>query len=281
MMQQPERLCAYAKINLGLRITDKRPDGYHNLQTVFLQVPIYDELFVAESPDADCHLEVEGIAIAGDVMQNLVMRAWQLAKDYAPERVRPIAVRLHKQVPIGAGMGGGSSDAAAVLRWCNSHFQLGLTAEAMERMISRIGADCPFFIQGRTTYATGIGDVFAPVEVDVRGYTLVLVKPQVHVSTAEAYAGVTPAQPAVPVCEVVEQGIAVWAEHLHNDFEASVFAAHPELATIKRQLYEAGATYAAMSGSGSTLFGLFKEAPDAEALRAQFSPDVYYWQGEL
>lgn len=274
-------LRAYAKINLGLRITERRPDGYHNLQTVFVQVPIYDEIIICESTDESCHLVIEGITITGAVEDNLVMRAWQLAKDYAPDRVRPISVCLRKLVPLGAGMGGGSSDAAAVLRWCNSHFGLGMSYEMMEQMISRIGADCPFFIQGVTTYATGIGDVFSPVEVDLRGYTLVLVKPDIHVSTAEAYAGICPARPEVPVCDVVAQPIGLWRESLHNDFETSVFVVHPELAVIKQRLYDAGAIYASMSGSGSTIFGLFEIAPDAERLRTLFPQNTFYWQDTL
>lgn len=278
-MPHNECLRAYAKINLGLRITEKRPDGYHNLQTVFVQVPIYDKLFISESPDDQCHLAIEGIAIDGAIEQNLVIRAWQLAKDYAPERVHPVSICLHKLIPMGAGLGGGSSDAATVLRWCNTHFDLQCSDIQMEQMIRRIGADCPFFIQGGTTYATGIGDVFSPIAINLSGYTLVLVKPNVHVSTVQAYAGVSPHQPKLSVRDAIIQPIATWRDTLGNDFEPSVFASYPELATIKALLYKAGAVYASMSGSGSSLFGIFEQTPDEAMLRTNLPTDAYYWQG--
>ena len=249
-----------AKINIGLQVTERRPDGYHNLDTVFYPIPINDalEVIIAEGADYDCRLHISGIAIEGDTDNNLVVRAYRLlAADYP---LPPVDIYLHKHIPTGAGLGGGSADASYMLRLLNEMFELGITTEKLETYATQLGADCPFFITGKPVYATGIGNEFHPIELDLSGWHIVVVKPDVFVSTKEAYSMVIPEKPEVTLDEKITRPIAEWCNTISNDFEKGIFTLHPELADIKAKLYELGATYAAMSGSGSALFGLF-EAP--------------------
>ncbi len=249
-----------AKINIGLQVTERRPDGYHNLDTVFYPIPINDalEVIVAEGADYDCHLHISGINIEGDSDNNLVVRAYRLlAADYP---LPSVDIYLHKHIPTGAGLGGGSADASYMLRLLNEMFELGITTEKLESYATLLGADCPFFITGRPVYATGIGNEFHPINLDLSGWYLVVVKPDVFVSTKEAYSMVCPQKPEVTLDKKIIRPITEWKENISNDFEKGIFALHPELDDIKTKLYTLGATYAAMSGSGSALFGLF-EAP--------------------
>lgn len=254
-----------AKINIGLQVTERRPDGYHNLDTVFYPIPINDalEVIVAEGADYDCRLHISGIHIEGDTDNNLVVRAYRLlAADYT---LPSVDIYLHKHIPTGAGLGGGSADASYMLRLLNEMFELGLTTEQLEAYATRLGADCPFFITSRPVYATGIGNEFHPIALDLSGWHLVVVKPDVFVSTKEAYSMVRPEKPAVTLDKKITLPITEWREAISNDFERGIFALHPELADIKEKLYALGATYAAMSGSGSALFGLFEspvESPE-------------------
>ena len=255
MLTQP---CA--KINLGLYVTERRPDGYHNLQTIFYPIPLRDRLEVEEA--AEDRLEISGIPVAGDSKDNLVMRVVSLLRSQGYP-IPPIAIRLQKNIPSGAGLGGGSSDAAHMMSMLNEMFQLGLTCGQMEDMVSTLGADCAFFIQSKPVLAEGIGNLFTPVDLSrLSGYYLVLIKPDVFVSTREAYAQVTPQQPSVPLKELIQHDITQWKGTIVNDFEQSVFPTHPVIASIKEQLYHAGAVYASMSGSGSSVFGLFHEPVD-------------------
>lgn len=254
------------KINLGLNITERRPDGYHNLQTIFYPVPLFDELTIREGEEEDV-LTLGGHPLEGDVQDNLVLRAVRLLRQKGFP-VPPLCIDLRKVIPSGAGLGGGSSDAACMVRTLAQHYALPLSLAQMEQLVSRLGADCPFFINPRPLYAEGIGDVFTPVSLDLSGWYLILVKPDVHVSTREAYAGVHPHQPAISLFETAKLPVGAWADRMVNDFEESIFSAHPLLSDIKQELYRQGATYAAMSGSGSTLFGLFRSRPDCEPLFA-------------
>ena len=249
-----------AKINIGLQVTERRPDGYHNLDTVFYPIPINDalEVIVAEGADYDCRLHISGIAIEGDADNNLVVRAYRLlAADYA---LPSVDIYLHKHIPTGAGLGGGSADASFMLRLLNEMFELGVTTEKLEAYAALLGADCPFFITGNPVYATGIGNEFHSIDIDLSGWHIVVVKPDVFVSTKEAYSMVKPEKPAVTLDKKISLPIAEWKDNISNDFEKGIFALHPELNDIKNKLYTLGATYAAMSGSGAALFGLF-EAP--------------------
>nr|WP_296988955.1 4-(cytidine 5'-diphospho)-2-C-methyl-D-erythritol kinase [Prevotella sp.] len=256
-----------AKINLGLNIVSKRPDGYHNLETVFYPIPLtdaleikyMDEKFPSESP---CDLKITGNDIDCNEEDNLVIKAYQLlAADFQLPRVH---AHLVKRIPTQAGLGGGSSDAAYMIRLLDERFRLNIGIPEMERYAAKLGADCAFFITADPSYAEGIGDVLMPADVPgagLGGYYLTVVKPSVAVSTRDAYAAIVPKTPAKCCRDIVRQPIETWKDELVNDFEAPIFAMHPELAAIKQSLYDTGAVYAAMSGSGSALFGIFREQP--------------------
>lgn len=255
-----------AKINLGLNVVEKRPDGYHNLQTVFYPVPIMDALEIVPMDngfpsDVDCDLKVTNINIEGDEQRNLVVRAYLLLKQDFPSLPR-VHAHLWKGIPTQAGMGGGSSDCAYMIRLLNKTFDLHLTCEQMQQYAARLGADCAFFILSRPCYAEGIGELLSPISLDLSGWHIGIVRPNIPVPTKEAFSRIHPHYPAQNCREVVKQPVETWRDNLINDFEESVFALQPEIGQVKELLYEMGATYAAMSGSGSALFGLFREHPD-------------------
>ena len=252
-----------AKINLGLNVVEKRPDGYHNLETVFYPVQIEDALEVypmdPEFPsEYDCDLKVTNITIDGDEQRNLVVRAYNLLKADFPTLPR-IHAHLYKGIPTQAGMGGSSSDCGFMITLLNDMFKLGLSDQQMIDYAAHLGADCAFFILNRPCYAEGIGEKLQPIDLDLKGWYLSLVRPDIPVSTREAFALIKPHHPEVNCREVVKQPVESWRGALVNDFEGSVFAVHPELGAVKDRLYELGATYAAMSGSGSTLFALSRQ----------------------
>lgn len=249
-----------AKINLGLNIIEKRPDGYHNLETIFYPINLQDALEVTrrENGGDECTLHISGALLEGEPEDNLVVKAYKLLKKDYPEML-PIDIHMYKHIPAGAGLGGGSSDAAHMIKLLNDKFSLGLTTEQMEEYAAQLGADCAFFVQNRPVFATGIGNVFEPVELSLKGYHIILIKPDIFVSTRDAFAEIKPARPAVSLKEVVKQPIETWKDSMKNDFEDSVFKKFPEIAAIKDELYDLGAVYAAMSGSGSSVFGIFKE----------------------
>ena len=265
-----------AKINLGLNVVEKRPDGYHNLETVFYPVPIKDALEVTTMDDqfpsdADCDLKVTNIHIESDEQKNLVVRAYRLLKEDFPTLPRCHA-HLWKGIPTQAGMGGGSSDCAYMIMLLNDLFHLGLSEQQMMDYAARLGADCAFFIKNRPCYAEGIGERLEDISLNLSEWYIGVVRPDIPVPTKEAFARIRPHYPKKNCREVVMQPVETWKEELVNDFEESVFAIHPELAEVKQQLYNMGATYAAMSGSGSALFGLFKECPDR---LSQVFPDMF------
>ena len=252
-----------AKINLGLNVVEKRADGYHNLQTVFFPVPLLDALDVqemgAEFPSQyDCDLKVSNIHIDGDEQRNLVVRAYNLLKQDFPDMPR-VHAHLYKGIPTQAGMGGGSSDCGFMITLLNKMFNLGLSDEHMIQYAARLGADCAFFILNKPCYAEGIGEKLQPIQLSLSGWYLSLVRPDIPVSTREAFALIKPHYPEFNCKEVVQLPVEEWRGKLTNDFEDSVFAVHPELGAVKDRLYQLGATYAAMSGSGSTLFALSKQ----------------------
>lgn len=262
-----------AKINLGLNVTGKRPDGYHNLETLFYPIPLRDALEVV--PAGSFSFSQTGIALEGTAEENLVMKALERMK--ARFDIQPLEVHLHKAIPFGAGLGGGSADAAFMLKLVNDVGRLGLSDGELEEMAATIGADCPFFIRNQPVFASGTGNVFTPADLSLKGYTICLVKPDIAVSTPEAYSLLTPAFPETPAKEVIRKPVREWKGLLVNDFEKSVFARYPEIRRIKEALYDAGAVYAAMSGSGSAVFGLFERAV---SLKKDFS-GCFVWEGEL
>ena len=248
-----------AKINLGLHVTARRADGYHDIETVFYPIPLMDALEVKEISSIT-RFRQTGTPLDCAAEDNLVMQALHMIE--AKYALPPIEVHLFKHIPSGAGLGGGSSDAAFMVRLLNEKFQLGMNADAMRQVVSTLGADCAFFIENSPMLATGIGDRLTPIDITLTGWTLLLVKPDIHVSTREAYAGITPHNPERPLSEILQLPVEQWQGTLHNDFEDSIFAAYPEIAAIRDRLLDLGATYAAMSGSGSAVFGLFREPID-------------------
>lgn len=247
-----------AKINLGLNVVSKREDGYHNLETIFFPLKIYDalEIIVNESLESDT-LHLSGLQVSDDSADNLVMKALKLMRE--KYSFPTLEVHLLKKIPFGAGLGGGSADASFMLKLVNDTFQLGATNEELAELALRLGADCPFFIYNRPLFATGVGEIFEEIEVSLDGYYFVLVKPEVHVSTKDAFGGISPQRPLISLKEIIRQPISEWKELLVNDFEQTVCAKHPVISKVKDQLYEYGAIYASMSGSGSSVYGIFSK----------------------
>lgn len=250
-----------AKINLGLNIVRRRSDGYHDLETVFYPIPIKDVLEIHPMDngfpsDADCDLKVTNIDIDSDEQHNLVVRAYRMLSEIYP--LPRLHVHLYKGIPTQAGMGGGSSDCAYMIRLLNETFNLQMSQDEMIGYAARLGADCPFFIISKPTYAEGIGEQLQPIELDLNGWYIAIVKPDIPVSTKEAFSLITPKETDICCRNIVRQPVDTWRYSLTNDFERSVFTLHPEIGQIKQQLYDMGAVYAAMSGSGSSVYGLFK-----------------------
>lgn len=263
------------KINLGLYVTEKRPDGFHNIETIFYPVPLNDIVEVLlrkETSEEKVLFTNTGISVDCSVDKNLCIKAYNLLdRDFD---LPPVEIILHKAIPLGAGLGGGSADAAYTLVLLNKMFSLGLPHEKLAGYASMIGSDCAFFIYGTPMLGTGRGEILQPVNVKLKDYNLVLVKPDIHVGTAEAYRGVKLERPEMPLQEIVNQPVEDWRDMLRNNFEENIFKNHPEIATIKEKLYKAGAAYACMSGSGSTVFGIFREPA---RLKEQFD-GCFYWE---
>ncbi|HEX8041857.1 MAG TPA: 4-(cytidine 5'-diphospho)-2-C-methyl-D-erythritol kinase [Chryseosolibacter sp.] len=247
------------KINLGLHITRKRPDGYHDLVTCFYPVPWCDVLEAVPAPSFA--FSSSGLSIPGVPQQNLCVRAYEMLR--AAYGIGPVSMHLLKIVPIGAGLGGGSSDGAFALRMLNRLFELGLSTAELKAFASRLGSDCAFFTGDAPMIATGRGDVLSPVSLTLKGKYAVIVKPEMRIETSAAYALIKPREPGADLRQIVEkEPVARWRDILRNDFEEPVFREFPLLKEIRLQLYEEGALYACMSGSGSALYGLFEKEVD-------------------
>lgn len=276
-----------AKINLGLNVVSKRPDGYHNLETVFYPVPLFDKLeisgsnFYPSGKEMDgASLTIEGLDIEGNVNNNLVMKAYRLLEPLIIQRQKQSAtsssssdscqsslnLHLRKNIPTQAGMGGGSADAAYTLLLLDRYFDLGLTQDELLDYALKLGADCPFFILSRPAFATGVGEKLEEIALDLTGYYLGIIKPEISISTREAFSNIVPCQPKVCCKEIVSLPVEKWRDNLKNDFEDSVFSIYPQLAEIKQTMYDAGALYASMTGSGSVIFGIFKEKNIGKAM---------------
>jgi 4-diphosphocytidyl-2-C-methyl-D-erythritol kinase len=287
------QLRAHCKINLGLRVVRRRADGFHDIETVMMPLAgLYDTVGVeaiatpvnyapltpppypAPTPVFPTHsvLELSGLALDCPPEQNICMRALRLLQ--REQGIGEAVIRLDKRVPSGAGLGGGSADAAAVLRGLDEEFVLELPEGELEKLAAQLGSDVPFFIRGGAQLCTGRGEVMSPVELSLEGLWLVVAKPAEGVSTAEAYAGVTPREGGESVAEIVLRPVSEWRGRLVNDFEESVFARHPHIGEIKRAMYDAGAVYASMSGSGSAIFGLFESRPSV--LEKRLSVPFYH-----
>ncbi len=250
-----------AKINIGLNVVEKRKDGYHNIETVFYPIKLLDALEITSTDKliGGCELKVSGEVLNGRPADNLVVKAYNLIKELFPDKVKPVEIHLHKHIPTGAGLGGGSSDAAFTIMAINEKFKLNLEIGEMQQLASKIGADCPFFINNKPVFAQGIGDVFSDCNISLKEKYLLLVKPDIGVSTNDAYANITPHKPENSLEELLKLPIQQWKDSVVNDFEMSVFAKYPEIAAIKDRMYDLGAIYASMSGSGSAVYGIFNE----------------------
>jgi 4-diphosphocytidyl-2-C-methyl-D-erythritol kinase len=255
-----------AKINLGLHITQKRKDGYHEIESCMVPIPLCDalEMVLDKKPS----WAVSGLSIPGDSKDNLILKAEKLLKkDY--QGLPSLQIHLHKHIPMGAGLGGGSADGAFALKLMNNLFDLHLDDFFLEEYAAELGSDCPFFIENTPKIIRGRGEILDPCSVSLQGSHLVLIHPGIHVGTKEAYAGVTPAAPKTSLEEVLADR-SRWKDELVNDFEASIFKNHPAIAEIKARMYSAGAYYASMSGSGSSVFGLFHEKPNLPSWDASY-----------
>jgi len=253
---------ANAKINLGLNLTEKRADGYHNLETIFYPIKLNDVVEIIDADETNC--VIKGIDIPGDAENNICLKAFKtLQKDFDLPHQQII---LLKNIPVGAGLGGGSADAAFLIKLVNDKFTLGLSIEKMQDYARVLGADCAFFIENKPTFAFGKGDEFEDLKIDLSNYFMVLVKPEIHVSTAEAYSKVRVKQPTTSLKELINLPLSEWKGNIVNDFEISVFERYPEIDEIKTKLYAAGATFALMSGSGSSIFAIFERKVDLPEL---------------
>jgi len=267
-----------AKLNLGLYVTQRRPDGFHTLESVFVPLPWTDalEMLPAEAGQPTS-LTLTGRSIPGDLTTNLCVRAYELLQADFP-LLPPVQLNLHKIVPIGAGLGGGSADAAFALRAANDLFGLNLAAEALESYARRLGSDCAFFIRNQPVLAVEKGDVFQEIELSLTGIGCVVVYPNLHISTAEAYARISPYWPPHPLRAALAQPMSTWRNTVSNDFETALTPSHPVLGGIKQQLYDAGATYASLSGSGSAVYGLWETG---EPAAMQWPAGYTVWQRRL
>ncbi|MFZ4740799.1 MAG: 4-(cytidine 5'-diphospho)-2-C-methyl-D-erythritol kinase [Bacteroidales bacterium] len=262
------------KINLGLYIENKRSDGFHNIKTVFYPIELTDVLEIIESDTSHFVMSMSGIPVNGDFRSNLCYKAYSLLKnDFS---LPAIKIHLHKAIPHGAGLGGGSSDAAFTIKMLNNKFNLNLNIKQMQQYASKLGSDCSFFIENKTVIAKEKGYVFENIEISLNDYHIIIAKPNIGVSTPDAYKWIKPRNEEIDIMSIIKQPIEHWKDILINDFEESVFKKHPIIASIKELLYKNGAIYAAMSGSGAAVFGIFKEIPQNLKL-----PDGSFCWGKL
>jgi 4-diphosphocytidyl-2-C-methyl-D-erythritol kinase len=251
-----------AKINLGLNIVEKRNDGFHNLETIFLPIDIKDalEVIVDETKESGIEFTSSGLQIVGDISCNLCVRAYKLLKkDF---QLPAVKIHLHKAIPMGAGLGGGSADGAFALHILNEKLALNLTSQQLLQYALQLGSDCPFFIVNKTSFATSRGEELTPIELDLSKYKILIINLGIHISTAWAFNNITPQKPAISVQEIVSKPISTWKNDLKNDFEKSVLKEYPSIKKIKDVLYNYGAIYASLTGTGSTVFGIFKDEVD-------------------
>ncbi len=250
----------HCKINIGLQVLDKRPDGYHNIQTVFYPVALHDVLEIIKAPaqNNQFSFSTSGLPITVPATKNICVKAYK-AFETKCNSLPGIHMHLHKAIPMGAGLGGGSSDAAYVLRLLNEKFSACLTVEEISALAGGLGSDCVFFTQNQPCFAEGRGEILAPLSLDLSEYKILLVYPAIHINTAMAFKGIVPNKNPADLIALIKLPVAEWKNTISNDFEKSIFPLYPILADIKNNLYNSGAIYASMSGSGSTIYGIFEK----------------------
>ncbi|HEX6916196.1 MAG TPA: 4-(cytidine 5'-diphospho)-2-C-methyl-D-erythritol kinase [Chitinophagaceae bacterium] len=257
------------KINLGLRVTRKRDDGYHDLETVFYPVALKDALELVPRTEAhEIDFTLTGLPVQGDAESNLCVKAWRLLRRDFPA-LPAIRMHLHKRIPMGAGLGGGSADGAFTLSMLNDRFRLQLSEEQLLQYALQLGSDCPFFIRNKPSYATGRGEELQPVQLDLSSFRIAIIYPGIHINTGLAFSQIRPTQPPVSLASLIQAPVSTWRETLVNDFEIPVFREYPAIAGIKEKLYAQGAVFASMSGSGSSVFGLFPKDAAMNEIRSQ------------
>lgn len=264
-----------AKINLGLNIVSKRKDGYHDLETVFYPVPLTDVLEINLSKGNN-EFKFSGIEIDSALLENICYKAYMNFKRYF--NLPKITCLLHKTIPIGAGLGGGSADGAFMIKLLNDFFKLNLSDNIMESYSSKLGADCAFFIKNKPVFAQKIGDKLETIEISLKGRSIVIVKPPINISTKEAYSSIKPKKPNSSIKSIITKPIELWRNELFNDFEAPIFRKYPQIKEIKEELYNRGAIYSSMSGSGSSVYGIFDNPTN---LKAAFPDSFFYWSDNL
>jgi len=261
------------KINIGLNITEKRLDGYHNIETIFYPVSLCDIIEIVESSKTE--FTTSGNIIPGNIDSNLCIKTYNILKEKFD--LPPVKIHLHKVIPTGAGLGGGSADAAFMIKLLNDIFSINMSNEQMHEIASKLGSDCAFFIHNKAVFATEKGDVFHNLNIELSNYNLLLVKPDIHISTPEAYSLIKPKKPSVSLAYIDVSKIHEWKNDIKNDFEEVVFNKFPEVKNIKEEMYNAGAVYASMSGSGSAVYGIFENKIDIKNI---FN-NCFVWQGKL
>jgi 4-diphosphocytidyl-2-C-methyl-D-erythritol kinase len=265
-----------AKINIGLFVSEKRSDGYHNIETVFYPIrQLKDALEII--PAEETSIRISGKSISGDLYDNLVWKAYLLIKSHFPEQMSPIAIHLIKAIPMGAGLGGGSADAAFMLRLLNQYFNLGLSDPQLAQFALDLGSDCPFFIYNTPQIGKSRGEILSPIDLNLSNYSIQVICPKLHIATKDAFSKIKPQKAPFDLTELPNMAIEEWKNYIFNDFESPVFEIYPQLADIKETLYKSGALYASMSGSGSTLYGIFEQGKQS-ALTSNEEQEVYYFE---
>ncbi len=263
-----------AKINLGLKVLRKRPDGFHDIETLFYPVPLCDIMEVM--PASKFSLEMSGHQLDVNMQENIVFKAWEYMNELYD--AAPVRVILHKQIPSGAGLGGGSSDAAFMLDAINKLYRIGANRAELVSVAGKIGSDCAFFLYNTPCLASGRGEIIDPVTFSLNNYYLCIIKPNVHVNTAHAYGGIKPSDNGLFPSDVYQQPVEMWQNNLVNDFEQTIFQKFPAIAEIKKNLLAAGAVYSAMSGSGASVFAIFEQVPGIT--KADF-PGCFFWMQKI
>ncbi|MCK4288315.1 MAG: 4-(cytidine 5'-diphospho)-2-C-methyl-D-erythritol kinase [Bacteroidales bacterium] len=263
------------KINLGLSVINKRTDGFHNIETILYPVQLFDALEIIKASDNKFSFQTSGLTIKGNIDNNLCLKAYEILT--ADFDLPPVKIHLHKNIPIGAGLGGGSADAAFMIKLLNDLFKLFLSSDKMKYYARQLGSDCVFFIDNKAVFAFEKGDLFEQINLNLNNYFIAIVKPEIHINTSKAYSGIKPVKKEKSIKEIIELPVNEWKFNLFNDFEEPIFKTHPEIKNIKEKLYDSGAVYAAMSGSGSAVFGIFENHIN---IKETFQ-NCFIWQGEL